>query len=245
MAFFQRDIKIINNKTMEILKDEQGIEWYPLKTFLELQLFLRNPVLTPYINSNLRRFMQVINYQPSFYPEKPATDTWFISYGGIRCLLRTIKLPRTTDKELGKIRRERLKEACLYFKVMPLDKEIATVTYITPNLDTYDIWSQVCIRNDFSVGRNTQWKRCKICGYYYPNSPTYFWQGKSHCKQCCGYNFKCPNKVIQFFYDNGGYDLICALETENKDKIIEKLQDFIERGGVIDIDLKKRLGIKS
>lgn len=223
----------IGDKIIDKITDEEGMNWYPLKTFL-FSILCKSDKVSSFRDSAIARYMQVIEYQTERPGMKRPIKTWCINELGIKYLLRHMKVNRTQNKALYKAREKGFYEACLYFKVKTPDELDPLYINTPPKITDYDIWSVTCLENDFKLKSNDRWKRCSECGYYYPDKTRYFGNDtrkKAKCLQCQGKDFKCRNKVIQFIYENDGLDLLYKLSLNKNDDTVEALKVFINKGG--------------
>lgn len=228
----------IANRIIDRIEDEEGTYWYPLKAFFT-RILLKKEVTIAFRDSNLSRYMQVFKYTPINAPHE--VNVWCMNELGIKYILKRLSVAKSHNEELTELRKKNLSEACLYFGINRVDDLKPNYLEITPNLKGYDFWSLLCINNDQYINSFTRWHRCSKCKYYYPYNSRYFFQEKRklthRCLQCCGKNFKCQNKIIQYIYDNDGFDLLFSLENNDEDeKIVRRLNDFINKGGYIKND---------
>lgn len=233
------DIKIekiqIGDKIIDQITDSEGNRWYPLKAFFR-KILCKSEKVSSFRDSNMIRYMQVIEYTQDRQGGHRPIKTWCISENGIKFLLRNMRVNRTKNKKTYKAREKGFFEACLYFNVRTPEELDPLYINTPPKLDKYDIWSMICISNDTKINYATRWKRCKDCGYYYPDNVKYFGSNKRNsksCLQCQNKNFKCQNKIIQYIYENDGLDLLYKLyEIKNDKEIVTELKNFINKGCV-------------
>lgn len=226
----------IGEKVIDEITDEYGVKWYPLKRFLE-SILCKYDKISKFRDSVIIRYMQVIEYAADKRAPERLIKTWCINENGIKYLLRRMSIFQKGKENINlyRAREKGFFEACLYFKVKAPDKLNPLYINFPPKIDQYDVWSILCIENDLKLKNNDRWKRCEECNYYYPDRVRYFGSNKKNnkkCLQCQGKNFECQNKVIQFIYDNGGYDLLYKLHSNNpSDDIVNELIKFIGLGG--------------
>ena len=224
----------IGNKIIDKITDEEGMNWYPLKTFL-LSILCKSDKVSSFRDSAMARYMQVIEYQTDRVGMKRPIKTCCINELGIKYLLRNMKVNKTKNKTLYKAREKGFYEACLFFKVKTPEELDPLYINTPPKLKDYDIWSVLCIENDLKLQISDRWKRCQECNYYYPDKTRYFGSDtkkNKRCLQCQGKDFKCQNKIIQFIYENGGLDLLYSLYLDKDDQIVNSLKKFIGKGGI-------------
>lgn len=222
---------IIANRTIDRI-EEDGIYWYPIRSFL-LRILLKNDCKTTYRDNKMRKYMKVFELQ--LYNSVAPRPTWCMNENGIKYLLKKINVSEHQNKKMAELRKKNLSEACLYFGINRTEELAPTFLNEAPKLEGYDFWSLICIENDNQIEPYTKWCRCRECGYYYPHNPDYFKHKKrltELCHQCEGKNFKCKNKIIQFIYENNGESLLYAIREHDNNTIVSRLADFIERGGV-------------
>lgn len=226
----------IGDKVIDKLTDSEGIEWYPFKRFLE-SILCKYDKTSKFRDSEMIRYLQVIAYPANKNNPNRLVKTWCINTNGIKYLLRHMNIFQkgNTNINLYRAREKGFFEACLYFKVKPLEKLDPLYINTPPKLKDYDIWSVTCIENDIKLKANDRWKKCTECNYYYPDKTRYFGSDRKKnkkCLQCQGKDFKCQNKIIQFIYDNNGLDLLYKMSLNNNEDIIKELHNFISRGGL-------------
>lgn len=233
MCKYELDRIIIGEKQLDRLTDEDNIHWYPLKMFLT-NILCKYDKVSSFRDSSINRYMKIIEYNPNRTGAKRPIKMWCINENGIKYLLKKMSVVKLHKTRMYNARKKGLYEACLYFNVK--NSEIDDPTFINqqPNIDNYDIWSLLCIQYDKHLNYYTKWKICPKCGYYYPYKERYFGKNKnkdSNCLQCQNKNFECQNKIIQYIYDNDGFDLLYKLHIDNNDRdIINELKHFIDKG---------------
>lgn len=236
MCKFSIEKTMIGEKVIDEITDEHGIKWYPFKRFLE-SILCKYDKTSKFRDSNMIRYMQVIEYAVNPKNPNKLIKTWCINENGIKYLLRHMNIFQKgkTNINLYRAREKGFFEACLYFKVKTPDKLEPLYINFPPRINDYDVWSVLCIENDLKLKTNDRWKRCSECNYYYPDRVRYFGSNKKEnkkCLQCQGKNFECQNKIIQFIYDNNGYDLLYKLHIyKSETEIINELKKFISLGG--------------
>lgn len=224
---------IIGEKYLDEIIDEDNIKWYPLNIFLT-NILHKSDKVSSFRDSEMIRYMRVIEYSSDRPGMKHPKKTWCINENGVKYLLRHMNLNKKGSAKSYKLREKGFFEACLYFNVKKRLEEMNPI-FINeqPSLKDYDLWSRICIQNDMSLNQYTKWKKCNECGYYYPYKNIYFGDKKntnSKCLQCQNKDFKCKNKIIQFIYDNDGFDLLYKMENSSNEEIVKELNKFIERG---------------
>lgn len=222
----------IGDKIIDRIIDEEGIEWYPFKKFLESILCKYDKVAT-FRDSNLNKFLRVIKYSSSKQKINEGNRTWCINKDGIVFLLKHMSVNLKGNKKLFESRKKGFYEACRFFDVkISKIESLPNFMNIPPILKDYDIWSLVCLENDPYIKPDSIWKVCPECGFYYPYKERYFGAKKkdSKCLECQGKNFKCYNKIVQFIYDNDGIDLLYAINELNDETIVKELLNFINKG---------------
>ena len=226
----------IGEKVLDQLTDEEGIKWYPLKSFLT-RILCKYDKVSSFRDSAISRYMKVFEYNPNKPGAYRKIKMWFINENGVKYLLRHMEIRRVDNKHIYSSREKGFYEACLFFNVKPPNELDPLYINTPPNLKDYDIWSIMCIENDLKLKNTYRWKKCNECGYYYPDRVRYFGEKKtknSKCLQCQGKNFKCQNKVIQFIYENDGLDLLYKMSLNNNEDIIRALKIFVNKGGIKD-----------
>lgn len=216
------------------LLDEDGVYWYPLKNFFKNVLFRELNITNYRDNEEYSKYMKVIEYKPlKTFNDKPL-KTWFINNEGMFLILKNTFIIKDTPKKTL-MREKYLAAARNFFGVTVTNDEPTFLSY-QPDLSNYDVWSILCLTQDKTIKKETIWKKCEKCGFYYPCSKNYFTKYKtqysSNCKQCSGNDFKCSNKIIQYIYNHDGLDLLYNYYLGDNDKIIEELNNWIGRGGV-------------
>lgn len=228
----------IGDKIIDQITDDNGVNWYPLKAFLQ-RILCKYDKVTTFRDSAISRYMKVFEYNPKKNKSNRLVKTWFINENGVKYLLRHMSIRKTKNTKMYIAREKGFFEACIYFNVKNHDELEPLYINTIPDLKEYDIWSLLCITNDTKITNTTSWKKCPECGYYYPNKINYFGSNRkkqTKCLQCQNKNFHCDNKIIQYIYDNDGLDLLYKLYTSQKESvIIEALKNFINKG-VVDND---------
>lgn len=234
MAIETEQIKIAN-RIIDRIKDEEGVYWYPLRSFFQRILF-KKEMTREYRDSSLIRYMKVFEFQP--YKSRRAVKTWCMSESGMKYILKRITVDKGKNDVIRDIRKKNLSEACLYFGIDRTQELEPKYIETPPKLENYDIWSLTCITHDTDLRPFSRWKKCAECNYYYPDSNKYFIKYRANnydnkCKMCRGGHFKCDNKVLDFIYRHDGLDLIYALSTYDNEQIVKQLELFIDKGGRI------------
>jgi len=234
MSYKVEEYQILSVKTYRLLEEETGEYWYPLSLFLKRILFQQNGATKYRDNPKYNKFMKVISYinPRSLAPNMP-NKTWCMNTEGIYLLLQNITINKGSNKE--RMMKEKYLAAAQNFFGGVIPKNEQQYIGYAPDLTNYDVWSIICLTRDTTLDKNTIWKRCSKCGFYYPNTKKYFVMQNNYlstkCKQCCGYDFVCENKHLQYIYKNDGLDLIYQLYL-NSDNIIDELKKWINKGGV-------------
>lgn len=217
IKYRKEDYNISDLKCYRLIELDTNEEWYPLTAFIK-QMLSESERRADYIKSvylkddRTKRFFRVIAVPWSNRTAK----RWFVNREVINIVLSEYKIRPEDIKtlSLNVFKRRQKYEAMLhrYFNVVPKDKTSIFVGF-TPDLEKYDLWSILCIRNDYTLraGENI-WQKCSKCGFYYPLTRRYFKQYNEYysntCLQCDGINFKCLNKHIQYIYKENGYELL-------------------------------------
>ena len=232
MSNFTVDQIRIGEKEIDRITDEEGVHWYPLKAFIR-KILCKSDKNATFRDSTISRYLKVFEYEPQKRGGYRPIKKWCINENGVKFLLRNMKVVNRGKKELYRSREKGFFEACLYFKVRTPDELDPLYINVPPKLTDYDIWSVVCLENDFRVRSNSRWKKCAECNYYYPDSTRYFGSDKKKnkkCLQCQGKQFKCANYILQYIYDNGGLDLIYKIYEGKDEDIVRELKNFINKG---------------
>ena len=220
------------------IKDENDEYWYPLTTFFKTFLFRTFQVQKYRDNEKLNKYMKIFNYAHPNSHNDVEFKTWHINTEGMFLILQ--ELPPLKTKKLESRTAFHKKEKAIiatksFFGVKDISQE-SKIQYInyTPVLNDYDVWSIMCLKHDKNINKDTIWKKCISCGFYYPDNTRYYERqskGKdplrNQCKQCRGSEFKCDNTKLQFIYQNQGLDLIFQIYKDDKEKIYEKLISWI------------------
>lgn len=236
MGNFKIERIFIGDKVIDRLTDENGVEWYPFRRFLQ-GILCKYDKISKFRDSEMIKHLQVIAYPINKKAPNRDVKTWCVNTKGIRYLLRRMNILQrgNTNIALYRAREKGFYEACLHFKVRPLEKLDPLYINTPPKLDEYDIWSVTCIENDLKLRANDRWKKCNGCDYYYPDKARYFGSDRKKnkkCLQCQGKDFQCQNKILQFIYDNNGIDLIYKISLNDNDSIVNALRTFIGHGGI-------------
>lgn len=211
------------------LKDENGEYWYPLSSFSRKMLDRTKQTAFYRDHPKFGQYMKVISYTHPNSVSKLPEKTWFMNTEGIYLLLQdtTVEAKRFSTKVL--LQEKKLAEIKNYFGVSNI-KDKPLFISSGPDISDYDVWSILCIRQDWTLKNSTIWRKCSECGYYYPFTSRYFVRGK--CKQCAGYDFVCLNKRIQFLRKNMGDELLYQYFLGNKENIAEEFKKWISGGGI-------------
>lgn len=233
MSDFKVNKVLIGDRLIDQLTDENGINWYPLSSFFK-NILHKDEKISSFRDSKICKYMQVIEYNPNIKGANRDIKMWFINEKGIKYILKNITIKKIKKTWLYNLRKKSLYEACLFFNVKKEFEERPTYINTPPKLNDYDMWSIICLEYDKHIYMNEKWKICPACNYYYPYRERYFGHPKrstSKCLQCQGKDFKCQNKIIQYIYDNDGFELIYQLRNnDDTNKIVDELNKFIERG---------------
>lgn len=229
------EYNILSVTSYRLLEEETGEYWYPLRLFIQKVLFRNiNPVRYR-DDEKYNKYMRVIEYSNpnSTNPEKNKKKTWFMNTEGIYLILQNTTTNKGSAKE--KLMREKYLAAAQSFFGGVVSKNEQEYIGYSPDLTNYDVWSIMCLTRDTTINKDTIWKKCSKCGFYYPYTAKYFLNSgyylSTKCRQCCGKDFVCENKRLQYIYKNGGLDLIYQLYLDS-DKITEELKKWINGGGI-------------
>lgn len=234
MDNFKKDTIIIGDKILDRLTDTEGMHWYPLGAFLS-RILRKSDKISSFRDSNLIRFLQIIEYcsnTPGFtIPKK----TWCINEKGVIFLLNNMQVSNRGKKRLYEARQKGFYEACEYFNVKKHSDINPLYVYNkrTDNINKYSVWAKLCIKYDYKITTSTKWKLCPKCKCYYPFNERYFGKrlnNTSTCLQCRNGHFKCYNKFLRYIYSQGGLSLINAIYLEkDKDIIIKRFKEIVEK----------------
>lgn len=226
--------QILDSELYRLREKDTGIYWYPLRDFFKKALFRKANITSYRDNEFYNKYMRVISSEhPNQAVKGLQIKTWFINEEGLYLILSNLKPLNDT------IRKNQIRE-----KYEAAAKSLLGVTTLNsstppkfigfqPDLSNYDVWSIICLTNDKSITQKTLWKRCEICGFYYPNTIKYFSRlSQKHlndkCRQCFGTGFRCPNARYQYIYQRNGYDLIYKLYQNNPpEEIVEELKKWL------------------
>lgn len=224
----------IEDKELIRVKDNQNRYWYPLAQFLRLILLQKDPKSLRYRDDE--RYSPYMMVFPLTLENSPIPNriykTWCMETQGMITLL---KLASVKDKyKTRAIRKSKYLAAARNF--FNIGETADTPDYIgyMPDISNYDVWSIMCIQADRNITRQTVWKKCEKCGFYYPDTNRYFSETTNKylarkCRQCLGRDFVCMDKKKQFLYTNNGLDLLFSYYEKESDKeIAEKFRDWIE-----------------
>lgn len=231
MCKFEQAYITINQNQIPVLKDENNINWYPMKMFFERILF-RPADIKSYRDSEFSKYMQVIEFIfNNEFSNKP-TKTWFVNEKGLKIILKNINTGQK-HKIRARIREQYLYEACLFFNIQRPDVRPKYKKQVT-DLSEYDEWTKICLETDFEISEKTVWKRCNSCNKYFPNNKKYFNTKtlknkqkvlRSTCKKCHNKNFKSTNPDIQKQYNIGGVELINSIKKRHYLKSFQILME--------------------
>ena len=220
---------ILSVTTYRLLEKDTKEYWYPLNLFFNKILFRRT---TPGVfrdKEEYRKHMRVIEYiNPDNPIKNQITKTWFINTEGLCLILMNITTLKDTPKKTM-VRQRYLAAAQNFFGIT--SKNVQEYIGYQPDLSDYDVWSIICLTRDYNISKNTIWKRCNKCGFYYPYNKDYFNKNGKYlsnkCRQCTGRDFICKNKKMQYIYTHSGIDLIYQYYLNDKDKVYEELNKWL------------------
>lgn len=220
---------ILSVTTYRLLEKETGEYWYPITLFFSKILFRKTTAGVFRDNEMYRKHMRVIEYEnPDNSFKNKKMKTWFIDTEGMCLILINTKLKKDTPKKML-VRQKYLAAAQNFFGVTSNNSQ-EFIGY-QPDLSNYDVWSIMCLTRDYNLKKDTLWKRCGKCGFYYPHNKDYFIERNGYlannCRQCTGNDFVCKNRKIQFLYNHDGLDLIYQYYLGDKDKIAEEFNKWI------------------
>lgn len=221
----------IGDKIIDEITDEEGVKWYPFKKFLNV-ILCKYDKLASFRDSEMTRYMKVFEYNPNIPGARRDIRIWCMNEKGIKFLLKNTNVKKVHKKDLFEAREKGLYEACRFFNVKPMQSLDPIFLNVPPkNLNGYDTWSILCLKNDFKLSYSNKWKQCPSCNYYYPYSVRYF--GKkptpaSKCLQCQNKDFKCQNKVLQFLYEHDGLKLLGEIYTDKYEVVVKELRRMIQ-----------------
>mgnify|MGYP003292612425 CR=1 FL=1 len=226
----------IDRTTLQRVKDKDGEYWYPLTSFYEKLLLRKNKTARIRDVELYEKHLKVFSILPKENSTLPL-KTWCIDTEGMYILLYNME-PINDTFERTKVRERRLAAARKFFNVRDHDELGDFITFTPASFNNYDIWSILCLENDKKITKNTLWKRCYGCNYYYPTLPKYYKMNPNtkvlsdKCEMCKGNPFKCDNKRIQNFYDNGGYGIIVAYYKQDAEKMLKEITRYFEKRGL-------------
>jgi len=226
---------ILSVTTYRLLEKDTGEYWYPLSSFFSKVLFRRTTPGFYRDKEEFRVHMRVIEYtNPNSSAKDKTTKTWFMNTEGMCLILKNLTLAKDTPKKMM-MKQKYLAAAQNYFGVTSNNSQ-EFIGY-QPDLSDYDVWSIMCLTRDYEIRKDTLWKRCNTCGFYYPYNKDYFnMVGKNYlansCRQCTGRDFVCKNKNLQYIYTHNGLDLIYQYYLGDKDKILEEFNKWLSGGGI-------------
>lgn len=233
MHTYTQDKIIIGQKFLDRLTDEDGVNWYPLKTFIS-RILCKDDKVSSFRDSKMKKYLRVIEYNPNRPGARHNIKMWCINEQGIKYMLKRTTVIKKSSTKNYQLRAQGLAEACLYFDVKPVEPLQPEYLNEKPDIRDYDVWSILCIENDYKIKVNTKWKLCKECNRYFPDSVRYFKSTNGHtkktCLQCSNQDFVCLNKRIQYIYENGGYDILYSLFIKDDKTAIEKFKLFLRKG---------------
>ena len=140
----------IGEKVLDQLTDEEGIKWYPLKSFLT-RILCKYDKVSSFRDSAISRYMKVFEYNPNRPGAYRNIKMWFINENGVKYLLRHMEIRRVDNKHIYSSREKGFYEACLFFNVKTPNELDPLYINTPPNLKDYDIWSVMCIENDLKI----------------------------------------------------------------------------------------------
>lgn len=228
------EYNILSVKSYRLLEEETGEYWYPLTLFIKKVLFRNINTVRYRDDDKYNKYMRVIEYSNPDSAVPHSNKTWFINTEGLYLLLKNISPAKGNTRK--QVMQEKYLAAAQGFLGGVVSKNAQNFIGYIPDLTNYDVWSIMCLTRDTAINQNTIWKRCSKCGFYYPNTKRYFNPKKkiylyNKCKQCCGQDFTCENKRLQYIYKNDGLDLIYQLYLDS-DKVVDELKKWINGGGV-------------
>lgn len=228
------EYNILSVKSYRLLEEETGEYWYPLTLFIKKILFRNINTVRYRDDDKYNKYMRVIEYSNPDSAVPHSNKTWFINTEGLYLLLKNISPAKGNTRK--QVMQEKYLAAAQGFLGGVVSKNAQNFIGYIPDLTNYDVWSIMCLTRDTTINQNTIWKRCSKCGFYYPNTKRYFNPKKkkylyNKCKQCCGQDFTCENKRLQYIYKNDGLDLIYQLYLDS-DKVVDELKKWINGGGV-------------
>lgn len=220
---------ILSVTSYRLKEKETGEYWYPIVSFFDKILFRKVNSRFYRDNDKYNKYMRVISYINPNNPARYPVKAWFMNTEGIYLILKSTVVQQGTPK-VTLMKQKYLAAAQSFFGVIP-DTPEKFIGY-TPNLSNYDVWSILCLTRDPNIKKDTLWKKCNECGFYYPNTKDYFHEDNKHylankCRQCAGFNFRCKNKKIQYLYSHDGYDLLYQYYLGENDKILDEFKKWI------------------
>ncbi len=228
------EYKILSVTTYRLLEKDTNEYWYPLSSFFSNVLFRRTSPSVYRDKPEYNKHMRVIEYiNPKSNAKDKAVKAWFISTEGMCLILRNLTIAKDTPKKLM-VKQKYLAAAQNFFGITSVNSQ-EFIGY-QPDLSEYDVWSIICLTRDFNIKKDTLWKRCRNCGFYYPYNKDYFITRNNYlandCRQCTGNDFVCKNKNIQYIYNHDGLDLLYQYYLGNDNRILEEFKKWLSSGGV-------------
>lgn len=210
----------IGDQLITELIDLEDNKWYPF-AFLIQKILCRPEKPSVYRGGDLWKYVDIMEYPSHDQAPNRLIKTYVISEKGCKELLKTYKVRNThnTTETRYNMRRAGYYNACIFFHVRVPEENEPLLMNVTPSLKGYDTWSMICLEADNTISIGTQWRKCKECGYYYPNNENYFKGDK--CLQCVGKNFACKDTVVQAIYEHPrGLNFLEKILNEKDDAVV-------------------------
>lgn len=212
---YKREIITINNASIEIIIDDQGIKWYPLSEFFK-KVLKKNESASSFAKTELSKNMKQFTFNAS-NPLMPYR--WYINEAALVLILKNIRVDGYSEKTIE--REMALARAKEYFGIKIKTNAKNMYGMIKPQKKDYSEWEMICFEFDTDVMAHIVWKMCDTCGRYFPNSKHYFktrgyyYQLENTCLECCGQEFESMNRDVQAFKITNRLELIKYLRKDD------------------------------
>ena len=230
--------KIIDVEGYRLI-DEDGEHWYPISNFSSRFLFKKIKTSVLRDNEQYNKYMRVISYIHPDSNSKKNIKTWFINSEGLNLYVKNVVSSKVWSKTFSP--RERIKRdeyLAAVQNMLNIQQPVDNSRFIgfMPDLESYDVWSYICIHRDPNLTSKTIWRRCTKCHFYYPNTKSYFPISNNklsnQCKQCIGLHFTSHNKYLDYIYTHNGIDLIYQYFLDDDDeKLLYEFKQWLVGGG--------------
>lgn len=228
-------IKVVNYNDIEIetVETSDGNIWYPVhKVFSDI--LLKNNT-AQHLVEKIKEKDAITKFEKLKFKRKAGKTVFYIRKDVLEKIIPTTLTD--TSKGNGPVREEAVYK--FYQWLTNQEDGLPLFRQVYPTEHDYDEWEMLCFKTDQDIKDKIIWKRCLLCGKYYPNTMHYF-EGKSSfllstkCLRCSGYDFFSQSYDMQALKF---YNRLSLNEYILKNDVVGLYKEFEERPFEIPLEI--------